>query len=210
MKQVLFATENESKAKRFKKGLLENGIEVITINEIEKRVDVLENGKNAIENAIIKAKAYADVCDYPVFAMDDNLYIDNIPLEKQPGMFVRRVNGRRLNDYEMIDYYSKLAHEYGKDGSIDVLSGILKCKCCGSNMIKRTSKGKVYYYCSNYYRTKKCENNKSILKSIVEEFIKKELNINEITRLNINNNIKYINVVSNNEIEIIKKNGSDN
>ena len=59
-------------------------------------------------------------------------------------------------------------------------------------MIKRTSKGKVYYYCSNYYRTKKCENNKSILKSIVEEFIKKELNINEITRLNINNNIKLL------------------
>lgn len=76
-------------------------------------------------------------------------------------------------------------------------------------MIKRTSKGKVYYYCSNYYRTKKCENNKSISKSIVEEFIKKELNINEITRLNINTNIKYISVVSNNEIEIIKTNGSD-
>ena len=68
-------------------------------------------------------------------------------------------------------------------------------------MIKRTSKGKVYYYCSNYYRTKKCENKKSISKSIVEEFIKKELNIN--------NNIKYISVVSKDEIEIIKTNGSD-
>lgn len=106
---------------------------------------------------------------------------------------------------EILDRKSKV----NKDGSIDILSGILKCKCCGSNMIKRTSKGKVYYYCSNYYRTKKCENNKSTLKSIVEEFIKKELNINEITRLNINNNIKYINVISRDEIEIIKKDGSD-
>ena len=52
-------------------------------------------------------------------------------------------------------------------------------------MIKRTGKGKVYYYCSNYYRKKNCENKKSTSKSIVEEFIKKELNINEITRLNI-------------------------
>ena len=43
-----------------------------------------------------------------------------------------------------------------------------------------------------------------------EEFIKKELNITEITRLNIDNNIKYISVVSNNEIEIIKTNGSEN
>lgn len=76
-------------------------------------------------------------------------------------------------------------------------------------MKKRTSKGKIYYYCSNYCRTKKCENNKSISKSILDEFIKKELNITEITRLNIDNNIKYISIVSNNEIEIIKKNGSD-
>ena len=69
-------------------------------------------------------------------------------------------------------------------------------------MIKRTAKGKVYYYCSNHYRKKNCENNKSTSKSIVEEFIKKELNINEITRLNINNSIKYISVVSNDKIEI--------
>ena len=69
-------------------------------------------------------------------------------------------------------------------------------------MIKRTSKGKVYYYCSNYYRTKKCENNKSISKSKVEELIKKELNITEITRLNIDNNIKYIYAISKDKIEI--------
>ena len=106
---------------------------------------------------------------------------------------------------EILDRKSKV----NKDGSIDLLSGILKCKCCGSNMIKRASKGKIYYYCSNYYRTKNCENNKSISKSILDEFIKKELNITEITRFNIDNNIKYISVVSNNEIEIIKTNGSD-
>ena len=70
-------------------------------------------------------------------------------------------------------------------------------------MIKRTSKGKVYYYCSNYYRKKNCENNKSTYKSVLKEFIKKELNITEITRLNINNNIKYISVFSNNEIKIV-------
>ena len=49
----------------------------------------------------------------------------------------------------------------------------------------------------------------NVEKKILYEFIKKELNITEITRLNIDNNIKYISVVSNNEIGIIKKNGSD-
>jgi recombinational DNA repair protein RecT len=53
-----------------------------------------------------------------VLAMDDNLYIDDIPDDKQPGMFVRRVNGKRLNDEEMIDYYSNLARVYGNNGKL--------------------------------------------------------------------------------------------
>lgn len=118
MKKVLFATENESKVKRFKNGLLEKNIEIISLNNIDTKVEVIENGKNAIENALIKAKAYAKVSDLPVFAMDDNLYIDGIPDEKQPGMYVRRVNGKRLNDDEMIEYYSNLVHTYGKNGRL--------------------------------------------------------------------------------------------
>ena len=118
MKKVLFATENESKVKRFKNGLLEKNIEIISLNNIDKKVEVIENGKNAIENALIKARAYAKVSDLPVFSMDDNLYIDGIPDEKQPGMYVRRVNGKRLNDDEMIEYYSNLAHTYGKNGRL--------------------------------------------------------------------------------------------
>ncbi len=117
MKKVLFATENESKAKRFRDKLLKNGIEIITINDLNQKQEVLENGKDAIENALIKARAYLSY-GYPVFAMDDNLYIENIPEGKQPGMYVRRVNGKRLNDDEMIEYYSNLAHEYGTNGKL--------------------------------------------------------------------------------------------
>ena len=116
MRKVLFETENKAKVKRFEKGLLENDIEIITINDLKEKLNVEENGKNAIENALIKARAYSKVIDIPVFAMDDNLYIEGIPEQKQPGMFVRRVNGKRLNDEEMIEYYSNLAHEYGKEG----------------------------------------------------------------------------------------------
>ena len=118
MRKVLFATENKAKVKRFEKGLLENDIEVITINDLKEKLNVEENGKNAIENALIKARAYSKVIDIPVFAMDDNLYIEGIPEQKQPGMFVRRVNGKRLNDEEMIEYYSNLAHEYGKESKL--------------------------------------------------------------------------------------------
>ena len=118
MKKVLFATGNESKAKRFKDGLLRNGIEIITIKDIDEDIEVSEDGKDAIENALIKARAYAKVLDIPVFAMDDSLYIDNIPDDKQPGLYVRRVNGKRLSDEDMLTYYSNLAHEYGEDGKL--------------------------------------------------------------------------------------------
>ncbi len=118
MVKVLFATENESKAKRFEKGLLKNNIEIITINDMDNKINIEENGKNAIENALIKARTYAKIMKCPVFAMDDNLYIEGIPEDKQPGMFVRRVNGKRLSDNEMIEYYSNLAHEYGEKGKL--------------------------------------------------------------------------------------------
>ncbi len=118
MKKVLFATENQSKAKRFKKELLENNIEIITINDLEKKIEIEENGKNAIENALIKARAYASIYNIPVLAMDDNLYIEGIPEDKQPGMYVRRVNGKRLSDDEMIEYYANLANTYGENGKL--------------------------------------------------------------------------------------------
>lgn len=118
MKKVLFATENASKAKRFRDKLLKNNIEIITINNLSEKISVEENGKDAIENALIKARTYSEIENIPVFAMDDNLYIDEVPEEKQPGMYVRRVNGKRLSDDEMIEYYSNLAHEYGKEGKL--------------------------------------------------------------------------------------------
>ena len=116
--KILFATGNATKAKRFSIGLQKNGIEVISLKDIDLDIDVDENGKNAIENALIKARAYAKVTNMPVFAMDDSLYIDNVPEEKQPGMFVRRVNGKRLNDDEMLNHYIGLVKEYGQDGRI--------------------------------------------------------------------------------------------
>ena len=118
MKKILFATGNPSKVKRFSKGLEEKGIEVISLRDIDAETEIEENGKNAIENALIKARAYAKITNIPVFAMDDNLYLENVPEEKQPGMFVRRVNGKRLNDEEMIEHYSSLVKEYGTDGKL--------------------------------------------------------------------------------------------
>lgn len=43
MKQIIFATTNESKAKRFSKGLKELGIEVLSLKDIDMKLDVEED-----------------------------------------------------------------------------------------------------------------------------------------------------------------------
>ena len=116
--KLLFATTNKAKSKRFDVGLEKENVEIITLNDLNIDIDVEENGENATQNALIKARAYAKEVDIPVMAMDDTLYIENIPDEKQPGMYVRRVNGKRLNDEEMIEHYTNLAKEYGDNGRL--------------------------------------------------------------------------------------------
>ena len=118
MKQILFATKNESKSKRFSKGLLKHGYDVISLNDIGTNIEVDESGKNAIDNAIIKARAYKSVTNLPVIAMDDTLFLEGVSEEHQPGTHVRRVNGKTLNDEEMINHYIDLVNKYGKNGKI--------------------------------------------------------------------------------------------
>ena len=54
--KVLFATTNLAKVRKYKEELKEKGIELITINDLDFKLYVDKNGKNALENAYIKAK----------------------------------------------------------------------------------------------------------------------------------------------------------
>lgn len=111
--KILFATTNPAKVEKYKEQLQEKGIELITIKDLDFKLDINESGKNAIENAHIKAKAYYEATKIPTIGMDNCLFIEELPKEKQPGTHVRRVNGKELNDDEMIEYYTNLAKEYG-------------------------------------------------------------------------------------------------
>ena len=111
--KVLFATTNQAKIKTYVESLEKRNIEVITIKDLGINLNVEENGKNAIENAYLKAKAYYDVTGIPTIGMDNNLFIDELPDEKQPGTYVRRINGKELSDDEMIEHYTNLVKEYG-------------------------------------------------------------------------------------------------
>lgn len=111
--KVLFATTNPAKIKKYSTRLEKMGIEVLTLKDLEIDIHVEENGKNSIENAYIKAKTYYDIAKITTISMDCSLFIEGLPEEKQPGTYVRRINGKELTDDETIDYYTNLVKENG-------------------------------------------------------------------------------------------------
>lgn len=119
MKQIIFATNNPTKAKRFSKGLLEKEINVISLRDIGIKINIKEDGKDVAENALKKARECHDVTGKIAIGMDDSLYLENVPEDEQPGLFVRRVDGKVLEDDEMIEHYISLVKKYGKRGKLN-------------------------------------------------------------------------------------------
>lgn len=123
--KILFATTNPAKIVAYKEKLEQKGIEMLTLKDLNINLNVDENGKNAIENAYIKAKSYGDETGMMTIGMDNCLFIKGIPKEKQPGTHVRRVKGKCLTDEEMLEYYTNLAKEYGGKLSAEWIFGMV-------------------------------------------------------------------------------------
>lgn len=112
--KILIGTTNPSKVNRFQKLLSQYNTESITLRDIGVTDEPAENGKTPEENAVIKAKFYGQFFDR-VICNDSGLYFDAIPMDdpRQPGLHVRTPCGKRLNDEEMIEYYSGLIKKRG-------------------------------------------------------------------------------------------------
>lgn len=113
---VLFATTNPAKVQLYGPLLQENNINLLTLKDLATNQSVEENGKDPIENAVLKARFYQQQVNIPVIALDDGLFLEGLPNELQPGTHVRRVNNQELTDKEMLDYYIKLINKYSKSG----------------------------------------------------------------------------------------------
>ncbi|MEG2348853.1 MAG: non-canonical purine NTP pyrophosphatase [Clostridia bacterium] len=146
MEKILFATSNETKSKRFSKELLEKGVEVINLKDLNIKLDEPEDGQNVIENALIKAREAYKKTNMIVIGMDDSLYLENVPDSIQPGLFVRRVNNKTLTDEEMLVHYTNLVKEYGENGRIN-------CKWVyGLAVINKKGEEFTYTWCKdNFY-----------------------------------------------------------
>ncbi|MBP3359465.1 MAG: RdgB/HAM1 family non-canonical purine NTP pyrophosphatase [Clostridia bacterium] len=98
--RIILATKNDGKVKEMAEILSEYDIEVISQKDADIDVDVEETGSSFEENAEIKARAVAMLCDEPVLADDSGLCID--ALGGKPGILSARYGGEKLPYSEKI------------------------------------------------------------------------------------------------------------
>lgn len=112
--KILYGTTNKAKLDVMCDAVKNLDIEVIDLNHVGAKIPLVnESGKSPLENAKIKAETYYQAFKMPVFSCDSGLYFDELSDEEQPGVYVRRVNGKELTDDEMITYYASLASRHG-------------------------------------------------------------------------------------------------
>lgn len=123
--KVLIGTTNPAKVNRFAEFLPDRGIEFLTLKDLGITQEPEEVGATPEENARIKANFYGRFCDR-VICNDSGLYFDGLPLDdpRQPGLNIRAPQGKRLDDEEMIRYYSQLIHSLGGKVLAYYLDGI--------------------------------------------------------------------------------------
>ena len=89
--KLIVATKNKNKVEEIRAILNNDAYEIMTMKEAGIETDVEENGTSFEENALIKARGIAGLCDGIVLADDSGLEVD--ALNKEPGMYSARYLG---------------------------------------------------------------------------------------------------------------------
>jgi len=103
--KIIFATGNEGKLKEIRMILADSGLEVLSLKEAGIKAEIEENGTTFEENALIKARAVAELSGLPAMADDSGLEVDY--MDKAPGIFSARFLGEdtsyRIKNQYIID-----------------------------------------------------------------------------------------------------------
>ncbi|MCR4719838.1 MAG: RdgB/HAM1 family non-canonical purine NTP pyrophosphatase [Firmicutes bacterium] len=97
--EIVAATNNSEKAREFAEILTDLGISVITMKDLGIKIEIPETGKTFAENAMIKAKEVARLCNLPVIADDSGLCVN--ALDGAPGLYSARFAGEGASDSEL-------------------------------------------------------------------------------------------------------------
>jgi|SRR3989338_4495727 len=104
--KVVIATHNPAKKTRYGRLLKDLAKEVISLADLDISEKPYESGQTAEENAEIKACYYANLTRLPAFSIDEAIYLNHLPPEKQPGIACRRIEGKEeASDDELLAYW---------------------------------------------------------------------------------------------------------
>ena len=132
--KLLYGTSNKSKIRTMREHVSALGIEILSLDDVSAPdIEIDESGKIPLENARIKALAYYKALKVPVFSCDSGMHIYGLDDARQPDVHVRRINGRRLNDDEMIAHYAAIAKEFGGSVTARYVNSI--CLVLGDDQI---------------------------------------------------------------------------
>jgi hypothetical protein len=119
--KILIATTNHNKVKRIKSLIEKDNIELISLRELDYKIEEPEEtGKNGLENAIIKAKYYHDNLKekMAVLTQDDTLFLSSVSENDNPQKDIKLPVIKKYGEFtdeNAYDYYSNLVKKYNKE-----------------------------------------------------------------------------------------------
>jgi XTP/dITP diphosphohydrolase len=98
MKKIIFATKNRGKLLELQHLFNENKLDykLVSLNSVNKDIEIIESGKTFLENALIKAQRVFNELNLPVIADDSGLVVE--ALGDEPGIFSSRYAGEDATD----------------------------------------------------------------------------------------------------------------
>lgn len=90
MKTIWIATSNMHKVEEFQ-NMLQGRSNVKCLKDLDKKIEIVEDGKTFEENALIKARCLYQVLKEPVISDDSGIEVD--AMDKRPGVYSARFMG---------------------------------------------------------------------------------------------------------------------
>lgn len=100
--QLLIATHNRGKMREYRQLLKGLSLNLLSLDDVGIKEDVPETGKTYADNALLKARAYAQQSGILTLADDSGLEVD--ALDGEPGPLSARYAGEGATDADRIDY----------------------------------------------------------------------------------------------------------
>ena len=126
-KKIVFATGNEGKMREIRQILADSETDIFSMKEEGIRTDVEENGATFEENAVLKARAVAELTDAIVLADDSGLEIDF--LGGEPGVYSARYLGEdtsyRIKNARILERMKKVPEKERTARFVCVIAAVL-------------------------------------------------------------------------------------